>query len=138
MPSNTSRVPASLGPLEDQVMRIIWARDQATVRDVLGELTRRRVTLAYTTVMTVMARLATKGLLSRRRVGRSFLYEVRIKEAAFRMSTARMLAQRLVRGFDHLAIASFVEEVAKVGPDRLRELQEAVRQAKEEGIESPD
>jgi len=119
-------------------MRIVWARDQATVRDVREELGRRRVALAYTTVMTVMARLATKGLLSRRRVGRSFLYKVRIKEAAFRRSTARMLAQRLVHGFDHLAIASFVEEVAKVGPDRLRELQEAIRQATREGNESPN
>ena len=47
-----------------------------------------------------------------------------------------MLAQRLVRGFDHLAIASFVEEVAKVGPDRLRELQEAIRIAANEVNES--
>ena len=138
MPSRSSRTPASLGPLEDQVMRIVWARDQATVREVQEELLRRRTVLAYTTVMTVMARLAQKGLLSRRRVGRSFLYEVRINEAAFRMSTARMLAQRLVRGFDHLAIASFVEEVAKVGPDRLRELQDAIRQTTREANESSD
>jgi predicted transcriptional regulator len=129
--------PASLGPLEDEVMRIVWARDQATVRDVHEELGRRPVALAYTTVMTVMARLTTKGLLSRARVGRSFLYRVRIKEVDFRKSTARMLAQRLVQGFDHLAIASFVEEVAKVGPERLRELQDAVRGAAREGNESP-
>lgn len=132
MPSSRSRTPASLGPLEDEVMRIIWGRDQATVRDVHEELGSRRIALAYTTVMTVMARLTTKGLLSRRRVGRSFLYRVRIKEEEFRRRTARMLAQRLVRGFDHLAIASFVEEVAKVGPDRLRELEDAIRVAEHE------
>ena len=137
MPMRRKREPASLGPLEDAVMRIVWARDQATVRDVHEELGRRRMALAYTTVMTVMVRLATKGLLSRRRVGRSFLYRVRIKEEEFRRSTARMLARRLVSGFDHLAIASFVEEVAKVGPDRLRELQDAIRRATSEGNESP-
>ena len=130
--------PASLGPLEDQVMRIVWARDQATVRDVHEELARRPVALAYTTVMTVMARLTTKGLLSRRRVGRSFLYRVRIKEEEFRRRTARVLAERPVRGFDHLAISSFVEEVAKVGSDRLRELQDAIRDAEREANESPD
>ena len=136
MPMKRRAETASLGPLEDEVMRIIWGRDQATVRDVHEELARRPVALAYTTVMTVMSRLTTKGLLSRRRVGRSFLYRVRIKEEEFRRRTARVLAQRLVRGFDHLAIASFVEEVAKVGPDRLRELQEAIRIAANEVNES--
>jgi predicted transcriptional regulator len=131
MASNRGRTPASLGPLEEQVMRIVWARDQATVRDVHAELNRGGAELAYTTVMTVMARLVTKGLLSRRRTGRSFLYNVRIPEAQFRMSTARTLAQRLVRGYDHLAIASFVEEVAKVGPERLWELERALEQARE-------
>jgi len=137
MPMRRRREPASLGPLEDEVMRIVWARDQATVRDVHEVLGRRPVTLAYTTVMTVMSRLTIKGLLSRRRVGRSFLYRVRIKEEEFRRRTARVLAQRLVRGFDHLAISSFVEEVAKVGPDRLRELQDAIRGAEREANESP-
>ena len=117
-------------------MRIVWVRDRATVRDVKEELGRRRIALAYTTVMTVMARLATKGLLSRRRTGRSFTYQVRITEEDFRRSSARSLAQRLVQGFDHLAIASFVEEVAKVGPERMRELHDAITNASREGNES--
>lgn len=121
--------PASLGPLEARVMRIVWSRKQSTVRDVHQELHAGGTRLAYTTVMTVMARLATKGLLSRKRVGKSFLYKVRIDEETFRRRTAQTLARRLVHGFDHLGIASFVEEVAKVGPERLHELQESVRRA---------
>lgn len=125
--------PATLGPLEQEVMRIVWARKESTVRDVLEELRASGTLLAYTTVMTVMARLATKGLISRKRTGRSFLYRVRVNEETFRQRTAQMLAQRLVHGFDHLAIASFVEEVAKVGPGRLRELQESVQRAARKG-----
>jgi predicted transcriptional regulator len=121
--------PATLGPLEAEIMRIVWADGELTVRDVHEKLRGRGAQLAYTTVMTVMARLADKGILSRKRVGRSFLYTVRVDEEAFRRRTARMLAQRLVSGFDSLGIASFVEEVAKVGPERLRELQESVRRA---------
>ena len=125
--------PASLGPLEEEIMRIVWAVKASTVRDVHEKLRGRGAQLAYTTVMTVMARLATKGILSRKRVGRSFLYKVRVDEEAFRQRTARMLAQRLVHGFDSLGIASFVEEVAKVGPERLRELKESIRQASGKG-----
>ncbi|HLF79957.1 MAG TPA: BlaI/MecI/CopY family transcriptional regulator [Dehalococcoidia bacterium] len=122
-----NRQPVALGPLEDQIMRLVWASGQATVRDVHEQLEQRKVQLAYTTVMTVMSRLVIKGLLNRRRVGRSFLYGVKVNEEQFRVQTAQMLAQRLVRGFDHLALASFVDEVAKVGPERLEELRELVR-----------
>ena len=121
--------PATLGPLEAEVMRIVWQRKESTVRDVHEGLGPRGTQLAYTTVMTVMSRLATKGFLSRKRVGRSFLYRVRVNEETFRQRTARTLARRLVQGFDHLGIASFVEEVAKVGPERLQELQESIQRA---------
>ena len=46
-----------------------------TVREVLQDLQRPRK-LAYTTVMTVLARLAEKGLLGRRREGKAHAYEV--------------------------------------------------------------
>ena len=124
--------PATLGPLEQEVMQIIWSLSLTTVRDVHEELLKRGNELAYTTVMTVMTRLARKGLLSRKQVGRSHQYRVKVKEEQFRERTARVLAQRLVHGFDHIAIASFVEEVAKVGPDRLKELEEMVKQASRE------
>ena len=119
----------SLGPLEDEIMRILWGRNQATVRDVQEELTRRGTNLAYTTVMTVMARLATKRILSRKRAGRSFVYRARVSADEFRETSARTLAQRLVLGFESLGIASFVKEVAQVGPDHLRELQELASKA---------
>jgi len=119
----------SLGPLEDEIMRILWGRKQATVRDVQDDLAGRGTRLAYTTVMTVMARLATKRMLSRKRAGRSFVYQVRVKEDEFRENTARTLARRLVQGFDRLGIASFVKEVAQVGPDQLRELQDLASKA---------
>ena len=119
----------SLGPLEDEIMRLLWGRKQATVRDVQEELTRRGTNLAYTTVMTVMARLATKRMLSRKRSGRSFVYRARVSADEFRETAARTLAQRLVRGFESLGIASFVKEVAQVGPDHLRELQELASKA---------
>lgn len=122
----------SLGPLEDEIMRIAWGRSQATVRDVQQELDRRGMRLAYTTVMTVMGRLATKGMLSRKRVGRPFSYRPRINEEQFRASSARTLARHLVGGYDGLGIASFVHEVAKLGPERLRELRELAGRASAE------
>nr|WP_181958628.1 BlaI/MecI/CopY family transcriptional regulator [Nonomuraea diastatica] len=71
-----------LGELESTIMDRIWARRRpATVRDVLEDLRQDR-TIAYTTVMTVMDNLHTKGLLKRQSAGRAYVYEpVASKEA---------------------------------------------------------
>ena len=54
-------------------MKLVWQRGDATVRDVYEVLLERRK-IAYTTVMTMMKILETKGYLKRRRRDRAFLY----------------------------------------------------------------
>jgi len=64
------------------------------VREVSAELSRRRP-LAYTTVMTLLDRLARKGAVGRRKQGRSHVYHPLIsREAALELSV-----DRLVRDF---------------------------------------
>ena len=66
---------ASLGDLEQAVMDVLWTDDTGhglTVREVSDRLTGRD--LAYTTVMTVLSRLETKGVTSRERDGRAWRY----------------------------------------------------------------
>ena len=56
-------------------MEEVWARSEATVRDVQEALNARGdKTRAYTTLLTVMTRLDGKGLLVRRRAGRLDVY----------------------------------------------------------------
>lgn len=64
-----------LGPQELQIMKVIWDRERATVRDVYQALLERRQ-IAYTTVMTMMNILEQKGFL-RKTAGedRAFVYE---------------------------------------------------------------
>jgi BlaI family transcriptional regulator, penicillinase repressor len=62
-----------LTPRELAIMDVIWHRGEATVRDVHDALRRRRK-VAYTTVMTLMNILATKGHLTRRLVERAYVY----------------------------------------------------------------
>jgi len=65
----------SLGPLEWQVMAVVWESKPCSVRDVVVRLGRRR---AYTTIMTTMNRLFQKRLLGRTLVGQRFFYTARI------------------------------------------------------------
>lgn len=75
--ADTTRRPA--GALEAEVLAALWSADApltpAEVRAELGE------ELAYTTVMTILARLHAKGVVSRHRAGRAFAYAPSIEQA---------------------------------------------------------
>ena len=60
-------------PLELLCLRALWSLGEANVTGVQQAVAGSK-NLAYTTVMTLLERLARKGLVSRRKVGRSFLY----------------------------------------------------------------
>ncbi|MCL2781053.1 MAG: BlaI/MecI/CopY family transcriptional regulator [Actinomycetia bacterium] len=65
---------ASLGDLERAVLDTLWDSSGAcTVRDVHRCLAETR-DIAYTTVLTVLDRLAKKGLVTRERAGRAWRY----------------------------------------------------------------
>lgn len=63
----------TLTPQELEIMKLVWQRESATVRDVYEALLQRRK-IAYTTVMTMMNILETKGYLKKRQYERAFVY----------------------------------------------------------------
>ena len=64
---------ATLTPQELEIMKLVWQQDTASVRDIYELLLQRRK-IAYTTVMTMMKILETKGYLKKRRKDRAFIY----------------------------------------------------------------
>src|SRR5919108_3363989 len=64
----------TLTPQELAIMKVVWARDKATVRDVY-EAMREKRTIAYTTVMTMMRILEEKGYLKKTLVDRAHVYK---------------------------------------------------------------
>jgi BlaI family transcriptional regulator, penicillinase repressor len=63
----------TLTPQELEIMKLVWQRQSATVRDIYEALLEHRK-IAYTTVMTMMKILETKGYLKKRRQDRAFIY----------------------------------------------------------------
>ncbi|HMS36074.1 MAG TPA: BlaI/MecI/CopY family transcriptional regulator [Arachnia sp.] len=71
----------SRGELEQRVMELLWASDEPrSVADVHAILSAERE-LAYTTVMTVLDRLAKKGLVDRDLVNRAWQYRAHNTQA---------------------------------------------------------
>jgi predicted transcriptional regulator len=71
-----------LGPLETEIMQILWQEGTSTVKKVHRKLAQQR-DIAYTTVMTTMSRLADKGMLQRERDGLAYVYTPVISEDEF-------------------------------------------------------
>ena len=107
-----------LGPLEAEVMEHIWAAaGPVTVRQLVERINQERgKPLAYTTVMTVMSRLAEKGALRRQAQGRGYVYE------ATAADSAGLAVRGVLRDFGDAAMAQFVEE-ARTDPKLLKRLQ---------------
>ena len=70
----------SLSELQLSLMRVLWARGEASTADV-AEALRGERDLAHTTVATLLTRLEKRGLLSSRREGRALLYQPLVTQA---------------------------------------------------------
>lgn len=107
-----------LGSLEAEVMEVMWAaHEPLSVRTVLERLNEDRdADLAYTTVMTVMTRLADKEILRRERDKRGYLYEAAAPDAA------AIAVRNVVREFGDAAVAGLLDE-ARADPDLRQRLQ---------------
>ena len=116
--------PPALHELEAVVMREMWRRESATVREALEALNRGRKQRAYTTVMTIMARLYRKGLLTRERRGKTDVYSIAMTEGEYREARARAEVEALVAEFGDLALAHFSQQVEGLDAKRLRALRE--------------
>lgn len=99
-----------LGDLEADVMEVIWARGQATVHDVHERLAPDRE-LAYTTVMTVMSRLADKGLLEKWKDGAAYVYVPAASKEEFTRRTVGTVLSELLDDFTAPAMSQFVDLV---------------------------
>src|SRR6202041_3264358 len=67
------RALLDLAPLELDCMNTLWPIGEGTVREIRDQLAPRRPR-AYTTIMTIMDRLARKGIVERRKSGRAYIY----------------------------------------------------------------
>ncbi|WP_029215492.1 BlaI/MecI/CopY family transcriptional regulator [Kallotenue papyrolyticum] len=121
-----------LGPLETQIMQIIWREKSTTVKQVhrrLQEQTGRDI--AYTTVMTTMTRLADKGMLHRRRDGLAFVYTPAVTKRDFEQMMVRRVLDGLLDDYEEETVSYVLDYLARRDPQRLlriqRELQ--IRQA---------
>jgi predicted transcriptional regulator len=111
-------------------MEELWRSGEASVRAVMEALNRRTANArAYTTYMTIMARLHKKGLLVRRRDGKTYYYAPAYERDEYMTLRARAEVDDLVSHYGDVALSHFARQMAGLDPARRRALQRLARKS---------
>ena len=86
-----------LAPLELDCMNTLWPLGEATVREIRDRLAERRAR-AYTTIMTIMDRLARKGIVERRKAGRKYVYRPKLSAEEARAHALEQVLENFFGG----------------------------------------
>lgn len=125
-----------LGSLESDVMEVIWLKStEVSVRDVYETLAATRE-IAYTTVMTIMGRLAGKGVLTKRKEGNAFLFSPVISREDFTAQMVDNVIDDLLSDFSEAAVASFISRVGHKDLEAIEKLEKMLKVLKENNDDS--
>lgn len=128
----------TLGPLETDIMQVVWGQGPVTTHDVHRRLQQSRE-IAYTTVMTVMGNLTHKGLLERRLEGRAYLYRATVtRDEIIRSQVAKVIGGLMDR-FTEPAMSYLIGRLGSVDEARLTDLEaEVARLRRQRAARSQD
>ena len=119
--TSIGKIPVPGGDLEHAVLLVLWELGTASAPDIhrrVGEPSGS----VYTTTAKVLDRLHAKGLVSRQRVGKSFVYKPTLTRHVVERARVRLVLGRILRPDVGPAMATLVDAVESIDPDLLDEL----------------
>ena len=119
---------AQLTNRELDVMSIVWRLGSATVNEVQDALGDR---LAYTSVMTILKTLESKGHLRHELEGRAYRYYPQVEPAAAGAKTLNRLVDKVYQGSRAMLMAELLSD-ERVSPAELRRMRELLDKRLEE------
>lgn len=135
LPINRPR-QLSLGPLEAEILGIVWELGAATAKDIHARiLSDPDRELAYPSVMTVLQRLQKKGWLRRSRHQRSYCWQPTISQSEATLLQAHARLQTFLEISNPDMVAAFADSLDAVSADKLEAIAQrikSVRQAQEQ------
>jgi predicted transcriptional regulator len=115
--------PPPLHELDRDVMEEVWRLGEASVRDVLDALNARSERQrAYTTVLSTLQRLTSKGMVKPRSSGRSHVYAAVLERERYARARAGAEVDALVDEFGDAALVQFARRMAGLDPRRREQL----------------
>ena len=114
-------------------MEQLWTLGEASVREIMdGCNAGRPKPRAYTTYLTIMSRLDEKGMVKRRRRGKSDIYRPAWDREAYTTGRVSAEVDALVGRYGDVALTHFARQVGQLDPARRRALERLARGSAEE------
>ncbi|ABW27005.1 BlaI/MecI/CopY family transcriptional regulator [Acaryochloris marina] len=121
----------SLGPLEFEILNLIWDLGTATVKQVHEQiLTNPDRELAYTSVTTVLNRLTKKGWLACDKQNRSFVWRPLVSRAQANSLWAYDQLQQFLAVGNPDTVAAFADHLDQASVEQLEEIADKIRAAR--------
>ena len=117
----------TLTQAELKLMRVLWQRGESAVSDMVLQVK----PLAYTSVLTTIRVLETKGYVKHRQEGRAFLFTATIPENEAGKSEVRHVLERFFGNSRERLLLSLLGD-AEIDPEELRRLKQAIAETPEE------
>jgi len=111
-----------LGAAELEVLRALWDRGPASVRQVMDHLHERGRRVAYTTVLTFLTRLEQKGFVRSDKSELAYVYRAKVSRRRITRSRVKQLLQQLYDGAAGPLVLELIRN-AELTPDEIEELQ---------------
>lgn len=118
------------GELELCVLKTVREMGEVSVRDVY---TRIGGSGSYTTIMTVMSRLADKGELLREKRGKQFIYWIASNGANASKGILKRIQEKIFGGKGALMVSYLLESDEEISDRELEEIEELIRKRRREG-----
>lgn len=113
--------PATIPDSELDVLRVLWDRQQATVREVLETLRAAGREWSYATVATLLDRLETKGVVTSDRSDLAFVYKPAITPQEVQQKRLKNLVEKLYQGEPGLLVLHLLKS-HPLDPKQAREV----------------
>jgi len=107
------------------IMKVVWEKGNATVREVYEELLKQRK-IAYTTVMTMMGILEQKGRLTKTSRDRAYVYSPAETQGEVVGNMVHEFVKRVFNGSAKPLLVHLVEN-RQIGKEELDEIQEILK-----------
>lgn len=120
-----------LGDLQLSILRVLWARGEATVAEVHDALRGERER-ALTTIATMLSKLEKRGVVRHRSEGRQFVYSPTVSELEVRRSMVADLTERLFSG-DVTALVNHLIDEKEIDAQELEALRRSIEEREDQG-----
>lgn len=128
MKTNSSHPIHRLGPLQWQILKVLWAEGEATVAQVHQAVQGPR-SFAYTTIATMLRKMEQRGLVTHRLEGRIFIYQAQVAEKAVSRGMASDLLDRVFGG-SLSALVNHLLTTREVSRDEISRLEKLLAEQK--------